>query len=144
MEFIIKENPDLEDEKVVIECRRLTDKFIRAIDILKASDHIVAYKKTRMYKIDINAIFYFELVENQIFIYTMDEVYESKQKFSEIEREMNEDFIRISRTMIVNSQKIKSIEPILNGRLEALLDNDEKLIISRQYVKVLKNRFLNN
>ena len=42
--------------------------------------------------------------------------------------------------MIVNIEKILHISPALGGRFEALLENDEKVIISRLYVPILKNR----
>jgi len=36
--------------------------------------------------------------------------------------------------------KVKSLSPAFGGRFEAVLDNGEKTIISRQYVPVLKER----
>ena len=42
--------------------------------------------------------------------------------------------------MIVNIEKILHISPALGGRFEAVLENDEKVIISRLYVPILKNR----
>lgn len=43
--------------------------------------------------------------------------------------------------MIVNTGKILHISPALGGRFEAVLENDEKVIISRLYVPILKNKF---
>ena len=42
--------------------------------------------------------------------------------------------------MIINLDMIKYLSPAFGGRFEALLENDEKVIISRQYVPVLKER----
>ena len=50
-------------------------------------------------------------------------------------------FMRISKSMIVNIGKILHISPALGGRFEAVLENDEKVIISRLYVPILKNKF---
>ena len=49
--------------------------------------------------------------------------------------------MRISKSMIVNIEKILHISPALGGRFEAVLENDEKVIISRLYVPILKNKF---
>ena len=49
-------------------------------------------------------------------------------------------FMRISKSMIINLDKIRHISPMFGGRFEALLDNDEKVIISRQYVPILKDK----
>ena len=45
---------------------------------------------------------------------------------------------RCSKSMILNAGKIDSILPSLSGRFEAVLDNGEKVMISRQYVSALK------
>lgn len=41
---------------------------------------------------------------------------------------------------MLNLSKIISLNPALNGRFEAVLDNGERVIISRQYVGSLKKR----
>lgn len=40
---------------------------------------------------------------------------------------------------LINADKIDSIKPSLSGRFEVVLKNKEKLIVSRQYVRVLKH-----
>ena len=40
---------------------------------------------------------------------------------------------RCSKSMILNAGKIDYVLPSLSGRFEAVLDNGEKVIISRQY-----------
>ena len=50
------------------------------------------------------------------------------------------DFLRISKSVIVNVAKIAYVKPIFNGRFEAKLKNDEKVIVSRQYVLDLKKK----
>lgn len=73
--------------------------------------------------------------------YTADRVYEIHKKLYEIEKEFSDtDFLRISKSIIVNVSKITYIRPMLNGRFEAKLRNDEKIIISRQYVSALKEK----
>ena len=83
-------------------------------------------------------VFYIEAVDNKTFLYCKHEVYESKQKLYELEELAMSDFLRISKSVIVNLSKIKSLSPSLSGRLEAVLMNGEKVIISRQYVNELK------
>jgi len=48
------------------------------------------------------------------------------------------EFIRVSKSCILNLNKIGSLAPSLGGRFEARLKNGEKVIISRQYVNSLK------
>ena len=91
--------------------------------------------------IEPNDIFYFESVDNKTFIYCEKQVFESKMKLYEIGSQYeNTDFFRASKSIILNLSKIKNLNPAFNGRFEALLKNNEKVIISRQFVPVLKKK----
>jgi len=49
-------------------------------------------------------------------------------------------FFRCSKSVVVNLMKIEFMKPALNGRFMATLNNNEKVIISRQYVTELKKK----
>ena len=84
---------------------------------------------------------YFEAVDNKIFAYASEETYEIRRKLYELEQDfVHTDFLRISKSAIVNTSKIAYVKPIFNGRFEAKLKNGEKIIISRQYVAELKKK----
>lgn len=73
-------------------------------------------------------------------MYCEKEIYESKMKLYEFEQETEgTSFFRASKSLIINADKIDSIKPSLSGRFEVVLKNKEKLIVSRQYVCVLKH-----
>lgn len=76
-----------------------------------------------------------------MFAYARKNVYEVKEKFYQIEELFASfSFMRASKSMVVNLCKIRHLSLAFGGRLEALLENGEKVIISRQYVPVLKER----
>ena len=88
-----------------------------------------------------NSVYYFEAVDDKVFAYCESKVYEIKRKLYELEKQFeNTDFLRISKSVIVNLSKIKKLTPGFSGRLEALLDNGERAVISRQYVPALKKK----
>ena len=94
------------------------------------------------YEIPIVNLYYVEAVDNKVFLYSAKQVYETRQKLYEIEHLLEEkQFLRVSKSMIVNLMKIKAIKPALNGRFIAVLQNDEEVIISRKYVSALKKKF---
>ena len=47
-------------------------------------------------------------------------------------------FLRVNKSMILNVTKIREFKSLLNGRMEAVLDNSERIEISRNYVPALK------
>ena len=73
------------------------------------------------------------------FLYTAKQVYETKQKLYELEELLKEKyFLRVSKSLLLNLMKIRSIKPALNGRFLAILQSGEEIIISRKYVPELK------
>ena len=96
----------------------------------------------RQMKIELMDVYYIENVERKLFIYTDKDVYRLDSSMSEIE-EMTSgtDLVRISRTCIMNTDHLKEIRQVKNSHLEAVLDNDEMLIVSRKYLKDIKKVF---
>lgn len=141
MKIVIEEPQDGEEEQITIKCRQMTPELHHMLSLLKAQDALVAYEGNAIHRVGRATIYYIEVVDNKTFLYCRDKVYESKQKLYELEETLvNTDFLRISKSVILNLSKIKSLSPALSGRFEALLDNGEKIIISRQYVVDLKKR----
>ncbi|MBQ4599567.1 MAG: LytTR family transcriptional regulator DNA-binding domain-containing protein [Clostridia bacterium] len=86
-------------------------------------------------------ILYFETVDRKVFFYTADSIYETVTKIYQLEEKLeNTPFARISKTSVANLKKIRSIKPEANSRLCATLVSGEKLIVSRQYLSVIKQK----
>ncbi|MBC2346437.1 LytTR family transcriptional regulator [Listeria welshimeri] len=109
--------------------------------VLSLEEKISVKKDGETYLLEPKVILYFEAVENKIFVYTEEEVYETNWKLYELEKRFDESsFFRCSKSMILNIEWIEKVAPGFNGRFEASLLNNEKVIISRQYAKVLKQK----
>jgi len=140
LKIIIEELPIGEEEQIIVRCRKIRPELMRVLNTLKAqNDMLVAYINSEVYRIDIADIFYIEAVDNKTFLYCENQIYESKHKLYELEEVLGmSDFLRVSKSVIVNLNEIKSLLPALSGRLDAVLRNGEKISISRQYVSELK------
>ncbi len=92
--------------------------------------------------IDLSDIYYIENVERKIFLYTKTDVYRYDGSMTDIEGSVDgTDLVRISRTCFMNVTHLKEIMQIRNSHLEAVLDNEEKLIVSRKYLQDIKKIF---
>ena len=141
MKIVIEEPQGVEEDQIIFKCREMTPELLHIIALLKTHDGLVAYDGDEIHRIPPVEIYYIEVVDNKTFLYCKDKLYESKQRLYEIEEYLaHSDLLRASKSVIINLSKIKSLSPALNGRFEAVLDNSEKLIISRQYVSDLKKR----
>ena len=96
----------------------------------------------KTFSIDISDIYYIEIVERKIFLYSKKDVYRFDGAMSDIEPAIADtDLVRISRTCIMNVSHLREIMQLQNSHLEAVLDNGEKLIVSRKYLKDIKKIF---
>ena len=111
-----------EEEEIIVKCNQLSEDMMRLLARFKqGNDKLTVYQN--------------------VFAYCEKEVYEVKSKLYELEEELNAaSFMRAAKSTILNLDKIKSLSPAFGGRFEALLKNGEKVIISRQYVALLKER----
>lgn len=141
MKIIIEEPQEGEEEQILVKCRLMPPELLRALTLLKVQQALVAYDGNEIFRISPTNIYYIEAVDNKTFLYCRDKVYESKQKLYELEETFaNSDFLRVSKSAILNLSKIKSLSPALSGRFQASLENGERIIISRQYVSELKKK----
>lgn len=142
MKIIINEVEDIEDVEIVINCKTIDENVTRIISKLKAlEEKITGNKDGKIFILDTNEIFYFESVDKKTFIYMDKEVLQTHLRLYELEERLkNTDFFRASKSTIINLRKVRNIVPMFGGRIEILLDNDEKLVVSRQYVPILKNK----
>lgn len=140
LKITIDSSPENKEIEVIIKCTEVNEEIQRIISLLKQNDEkIIGISNSTSYIIDPKDIYYFETVDKKTFIYTDAQVLETHLRLYEIEEKLSKlDFFRASKSTIINISKIKKLSPRFNGRLEALLESDEKLIISRQYVPVIK------
>lgn len=142
MKIIIEEPEGQEEDSIIIRCRELSDDMMKMIYGLKnRNQRIPAAGNGSITMVAPEEVYYFETVDNRVFLYTETEVYETKMKLYEIEEQYPEtDFFRASKSTILNLSRIKHLTPAFSGRFEAVLQNGERLIISRQYVGKLKEK----
>lgn len=141
MKLILKENPN-EELTVTVEYPEQNSQVSRIIQKLKSEEKALAGTENgRNYKVLIPDIFYVESVDKRTFIYTKDMVYRSEKRLYQLESELKDyDFVKVSRTCLVNLNELMRIKALANSRLEAELTNGEKVIVSRTYIPLIKRK----
>lgn len=129
-----------EPEELEIRCHEETEEVRDIVAFVKSRQgKLTGNFEGQKHEIPVADVYYLETVDNAVFIYGQEKVYESKQKLYELEGILREKyFLRVSKSLIINLMKIKAIKPALNGRYSAILQSGEEVIISRKYVVQLK------
>ena len=130
-----------EPEELEIRCHEETEEVKDIITFVKSRQgKLTGICEGQQHEIPIADVYYVETVDNSVFIYGQNKVYEAKQKLYELEGMLREKyFLRVSKSLVLNLMKIKAIKPALNGRYSAILHSGEEVIISRKYVMQLKS-----
>ncbi len=144
MRVVVKQISADKEERAIIQCYEVNEDVKSIVSFIKSTGTTLAgYIDERASQIPLQDIFFVEAVDNKVFAYTANKVYELKCKLYEFAMLYeNRRFFRSSKSLVINLMKIDSVRPILNGRLSARLFNGEEVIISRQYVPELKKRLL--
>lgn len=142
MKITIQDIAPGEEEEIIVRCRDLDDALLRMIRELKVRrGKFTVTENDKIRQIDADNIYYFEAVDNKVFLYLEQDVFEVRYKLYEIEKKYADtDFFRASKSVIINLARVKQFAPDFGGRFEAQMMNGERLKISRQYVPVLKKR----
>ena len=141
MKIKVIENND--DEVIItIHCREVTSEIKELINQIESSNITLIGKDNHESTIlSLKQIYYFEAVDNKVFAYLKDKVYEVDKKIAELNNILKfTSFVQTSRTIILNINCVTKIQTLVNGRLMAQLSNDEKMIITRQYAKDFKDK----
>lgn len=142
MKITIIDRADGEEDEIIIRCRQADEQLLKLIYALKSGqEKITAIKEGAIVQISPKEIYYFESVDNKVFLYLEKDFFETKHKLYELEKRFaGTDFLRISKSVILNLAKVDRLLPVFNGRFEACMNNGEKVVISRQYVTPLKEK----
>lgn len=140
MEIRVLKIAQSEPEKLEIRCHEVTEQVKEIITFVKSRQgQLTGVIEGKQYEIPVADVYYVETVDDTVFIYGKQTVYETRQKLYELEGILREKyFLRVSKSLILNLMKVISIKPALNGRYSAILQSGEEIIISRKYVPELK------
>ena len=142
MKIIIETDKNIDEPTITIRCAEIDKKINNLVEMINSHYLTLTGKiNNEEYIIKLEDIFYFEAVDNHVFAYTSDNIYEVPYKINILNDMLSDtSFLQISRTVVLNIAKIKKISKIVNGRMLAIWNNHEKIIISRAYAQNLKEK----
>ena len=143
MKLRIEIDGNLEETEIVIKTPALTDEIADLQRLLQESKapRLTFYKGTGEYYLDLSEILFFETDGEKIYGHTREEAYEVRQKLYELEEILPIAFCRISKSTIVNTKQIYSIEKSFSGTSTVNFYQTHKQVhVSRHYYQLLKER----
>ena len=140
MKIRIEEDASAEELEITIRCRQTNETVIRILEMLRITDRkLTGHRDGRTWLLDAEQIYYIDTVEKRTFLYTEREVYETPLRLYELEGRLEScDFFRASKSSIINFNQIQSLKPEFGGTMQVTMNNGERLTVSRQYARLIK------
>lgn len=133
------------ETQLTVRCEKMTPALRQALDALAGAEspapgRIVCRANGVTRLLDPRDIFYLESVENTVFAYTRTEVLPTTLTLAAAGEELAPlGFLRVSKTVVVNVNRLQSLESRLGGGIDGLLENREHILVSRRYAKALRD-----
>ena len=142
MKVTVEEQPGLEQTEVIVRCPRLDAQTARLVELLRLSDaRLIGEKDGETCILDSEQVLYIDTVDRGTFLYTEDGVYQTRLRLYELEDQLTgQDFIRVSKSAIVNFDRVRSLRPDFGGRMRLTMSNGEVVVANRQYVPAIKSK----
>lgn len=142
MKIRIEIDGDAAEDEVRIYCRELTPEIAaiqKAVsDIASASQKFVFYKGSTEYYLALEEILFFETGETGVGAHTKTDFYQTKYKLYELEDLLPGCFMRVSKSTILNTSHIYSIQRNLTASsLVSFTGTHKQVYVSRYYYKPL-------
>ena len=132
-------------DEVIIRCSNYNDDIRLLQDVIgnvinKNAELCLSLNNTDYY-INRNDILFFETTDSKTVAHTTDKMYYSNYKLYELEQVLPPEFIRVSKSTILNCKKVSSISKNLTGASEVCFKaTPKKVYVSRMYFKVFKEK----
>lgn len=145
MKIRIELEENLEEEEVIIRCKGIS-KTVQKIqqeiwNITSTAKTLSFFKENSEYYLSLDKILFFETENSKINAHTTEEVYQIKYRLYELEEMLPSNFLRISKSTIVNTNKVFSVNRNLASLNSIQFYHSHKQVyVSRYYFKDLNKR----
>ncbi len=140
---IILEQAELNNPEIIIRGNingRQIQNILALLNTGTNFEKMFFFKNDKEYIFDISDVLYFEAEGNKVIAHIGKDIYETKNKLYELEEiGHSKGFIRINKGIVVNANRVLSVEPEFSGNyILHMRDSKTQLTISRKYIKDFK------
>ncbi len=145
MKVKIEFDENLVEDEIVIKCRKLNNDILNVqqaiFDITSNIPRVSFFKEDKEYFLPLEQVLFFETANNSVEAHTADDVFNTRYKLYELEEVLPKNFVRVSKSTILNAEQVYSIERSLtSSSLIQFQSSHKQVYVSRLYFKDLKNK----
>lgn len=140
---ITVEHREVQENEVVLRCREVDDEILWVLSLLRSGlQRLCVWDAEReVTLLAPREVVYCGSVDERTFVYTGGAVFQTALNLSELEGRYSElGLFRAGKSTVVNLHHIRTLRSRPGSRIEATLKTGEKLMVSRHYAPLLRER----
>lgn len=148
MKIHIELIPGIEETEITIRCSDMSPEISQMhqaiLETTQKRQQFIFFKDEMEYFLSLDEVIFFETSENQIHGHTLDDVYQVKYRLYELEDVLPGNFMRVSKSTILNTDKIYSItKSLAAANTVSFINTHKQVFVSRYYYRALKEKLEN-
>lgn len=145
MKIKLEIDDTLQEEEVVIRCRELNEEIIalqkQLSESVQTKMQLHVTRGELEYFLSLDEILFLETADSSVAVHTADGIFSTKQRLYELEELLPRNFMRVSKSTIISTSKIRAIHKNITGASEVeFADTSKNAFVSRSYIKALMER----
>ncbi|MFD1550251.1 LytTR family DNA-binding domain-containing protein [Levilactobacillus fuyuanensis] len=141
MKIHVEVDPELSDSEVTIRVPARTvavDQLVAAIRAADTTQQLMFSWHGESYRVNLTDILFFEASDHQVAVHTATAMYTTGQRLYELAESLPPQFMRVSKSAILNRTQVFSLTRSVTGNLVKFQNSHKQLYVSRRYYQALK------
>lgn len=131
-DFLLEKGIEIDDDSKLLLTE--TDKYSSYLAVTQPPDKRLHIKTSE--------IIYIESFGHNVEVHTPGETYKTKDRLYQLCTLLNpKEFLRVSNSVIISKSKVKKIIPAFSMKFTLIMENDERIDVTRTYYNIFKEFF---
>ncbi|MBR5247315.1 MAG: LytTR family transcriptional regulator [Clostridia bacterium] len=129
------------DEEIIIYAHEKTSLVCEIEKLVNNNSFdLIGYTEKETVKLTLNEICCFITEDNKVYALTEKDKYRLKSRLYQVEKNLNENFVKINQSCIANIKRIDKFKASVGGSLTVIFKNGYVDFVSRRNLKNVKER----
>ncbi|WP_338215744.1 LytTR family DNA-binding domain-containing protein [Companilactobacillus muriivasis] len=137
-------SPDYQEKEVVIKAAKKDDEVQQIMDSIKdvaeKFNHLNGYIGETVYSLALKDVLFFETNDRNVYAHTTNNAFLIHYRLYELEENLPDNFLRISKSSILNVDEILSLSRSVTGNLVEFKNTYKQVYVSRRFLHELKDK----
>ena len=133
---------EYQEKEVIIRANKKDEEVAEILCNLQEIDtklhNINGYLDNTVYSLSTQDILFFETNDRNVYAHTKDNAFLIHSRLYELEENLPDNFLRDSKSSILNVDEVKSLTQSVMGNLIQFRDSYKQIYVSRRFLKKLK------